>query len=148
MTTVRARTVADAMLRHPTVHPADLTLTEARTAFAAGPKTHLLLITEGDRLITTLTRTDVTSGSMAGRLLGRTVAPGADLDSIQHDMLRRGQRRLAVVDDRTRLLGLLCLKSSLTGFCTDKGVAELRRSRTADPRCHRPPAPGLIEPSA
>ena len=34
-----------------------------------------------------------------------------------------GQRRRAVVDDSGRLLGLLCLKQRLTGFCSDDDVA-------------------------
>lgn len=36
-------------------------------------------------------------------------------------MVRLGQRRLAVVDADNRLLGLLCLKRDLSGFCTDSG---------------------------
>jgi hypothetical protein len=35
----------------------------------------------------------------------------------------RGERRRAVIDADGRLLGLLCLKSRLTGFCSDSDVA-------------------------
>ena len=38
-------------------------------------------------------------------------------------MLAAGGRRLAVVDHRLRLLGLLCLKRSGLGFCSDRDVA-------------------------
>ncbi len=38
-------------------------------------------------------------------------------------LLARGRRRLAVVDERGALLGLLCLKRRLTGFCSDADVA-------------------------
>jgi hypothetical protein len=34
-----------------------------------------------------------------------------------------------VVDSDHRLLGLLCLKRHLGGFCSDDGVAERRRAR-------------------
>ena len=44
-------------------------------------------------------------------------------------MQASGDRRLAVVEDDGRLLGLLCLKRSGDGFCTDAGVAERRAAR-------------------
>ncbi len=38
-------------------------------------------------------------------------------------LIHRGLRRLAVVDDNGLLMGLLCLKRKLTGFCSDADVA-------------------------
>lgn len=123
-------TVADAMLRHPAVHPAGLPAHEARAVFEASPKTHLLLLVSDGVLISTLTRGDLEAGS-PGSLAGRVVAPGARLDSVRDLMVAHGRRRLAVVDPAMRLLGLLCLKRSRTGFCTDEGVARMRRERLA-----------------
>ena len=47
---VGMETVGSAMLRHPTVHPADLTVGEAQAVFAARAKTHLLVLVEHLRL--------------------------------------------------------------------------------------------------
>jgi CBS domain-containing protein len=129
-------TVEEAMLRRPTVHAADLTVEAARSAFAASPKTHLLLLTHDGVLVGTLTRADLEveadpAGPAAdlGSLEGRTVDPAVPLADAHALMTERGLRRLAVVDPAMRLLGLLCLKRSLTGFCTDDGVAGMRAER-------------------
>lgn len=132
----RAVTIADAMLRHPTVHTVGITLADAWRVFDASPRTHLLLIAAHGRLITTLSRTDVDRRSFAGKSDGRTVRGDARLDEVHRDMLRGGQLRLAVVNGQMNLLGLLCLKSSGEGFSTDDGVAALRRSRTASSAPH------------
>lgn len=132
-----AETVADAMLRHPTVHPADLTAGEAREIFEARPKTHLLLLATDDVLVSTLTREDLATGDDSvpavslGTLDGRTTSPDVPVDDLRTAMTTSGLRRIAVVDADRGLLGLLCLKASLTGFCTDDGVREMRASRRA-----------------
>jgi hypothetical protein len=45
-----------------------------------------------------------------------------------------GRRRLAVIDAQQRLLGLLCLKRTRDGFCSEQDLqsrqAETRRSAT------------------
>lgn len=129
------RTVADAMLRHPTVHPTDLTLAEARAAFEASAKTHMLLFVEEERLVGTLTRVDLMDplppGARVptGLLADRVIEPDAPLDATWEQMAREGRRRLAVADSSMRLLGLLCLKRRLDGFCTDEGVAHMREDR-------------------
>lgn len=132
-------TVGDAMLRRPTVHPADLTVAAARSAFDASPKTHLLLLVRDGVLVSTLTRADLevetgptTPAAPLGSLVHRTVDPGVLLAPTHEAMVRHGVRRLAVVDPAMRLLGLLCLKRSRAGFCTDDGVAALRASRLSD----------------
>jgi CBS domain-containing protein len=134
------RTVGEAMLRRPTVHAADLTVGAARAAFDASPKTHLLLLVRDGVLVGTLTRDDLAvaadpAGPAAGlgSLTGRTVAPDVPLAAALDLMTERGLRRLAVVDASTRLLGLLCLKRSRTGFCTDEGVAGMRAARHDQP---------------
>ena len=39
-------------------------------------------------------------------------------------LLRERRRRLAVVGEGGRLLGLLCLKKDGTGYCSDEGIWE------------------------
>ena len=131
-------TVGSAMLRCPTVHRPDLTVGEARTVFEASPKTHLLVLVEDGVLVSTLVRADLEQlgdpdapARDAGSLVGRTVAVDAPLEPLRASMAGSGLRRLAVVDDERRLLGLLCLKRSRTGFCTDEGVAAMRAERRA-----------------
>ncbi|MGZ4476321.1 MAG: hypothetical protein ACXVWW_11475 [Nocardioides sp.] len=137
-----AGTVGAAMLRHPTVHAADLTVGEAQAVFAARAKTHLLVLVEDGVLVSTVTRDDVADltdptapARDAGRLAGRVVAADDPLLPLREAMADSGLRRAAVVDDvaadRMHLLGLLCLKRSRTDFCTDEGVAAMRAERTA-----------------
>ena len=135
---VLVETVGDAMLHHPTVHDADLTVGEARDVFASSPKTHLLLLVRGDRLVAAVSREDVeaaadadgaTPAASVSSLDGRTTTPDLPVGPLRAAMADSGLRRIAVVDDEMHLLGLLCLKASLAGFCTDEGVAEMRRSR-------------------
>lgn len=132
-----AVTVGDAMLRAPRTHPSSLTVAQARGAFGASAKTHMILLVRDGVLLGTLTLGDlaVDAGGEAlalslGSLDGRTVPPDASLARTHRMMRERGIRRLAVVDGAGRLLGLLCLKHSLRGFCTDEGVAAMRAART------------------
>jgi CBS domain-containing protein len=134
-------TVRSAMLRHPTVHAPDLTVGEAQAVFAARQKTHLLVLVEHGVLVSTVVRDDVegrtdpaTPARDVGTLAGRTVPADLPLGELQEQMVTTGLRRLAVVDDDRRLLGLLCLKRSRTGFCTDEGVAAMRAERAATAR--------------
>ena len=60
--------------------------------------------------------------SEVGALAGRTVSASDALPTATEMLLRDGRRRLAVVDDCGRLLGLLCLKRDRTGFCSDEGI--------------------------
>lgn len=132
------QTVGDAMLHAPTVHPADLTIGAAQAQFAAHPKTHLLLLVRDGVLVAAVAREDVEGAPDPGApaasvasLDGRTVSPDQPVDPLRASMADSGLRRIAVVDDEMHLLGLLCLKASLTGFCTDEGVLRMRAERGA-----------------
>jgi hypothetical protein len=57
-----------------------------------------------------------------GRLAGRTVPAGASLADVRQALTTTGRRRAAVTSADGRLLGLLCLKVSRTGFCSDQDV--------------------------
>ncbi|NHA01115.1 CBS domain-containing protein [Nocardioides sp. W3-2-3] len=132
-------TVAEAMVTVPRTLPASVCVAEARAAFA-DPKVHLLLLTRGPRLVTTLTRADLvdaTSGPARwlGSTAGRVTAPGEPLAEVGAWMRRTGTRRMAVIADDDRLLGLLCLKASGRGFCSDADV-RARLSASQDNLSH------------
>ncbi|OUZ12461.1 hypothetical protein BHE97_01760 [Aeromicrobium sp. PE09-221] len=130
-------TAVDGMLRSPRIEPAECTVAQAVEVFA-DDHVHALLITDGERLVSVIEREDLEKASPGepasayGRITGRTVEPATELEPLRRRMVAEGRRRLAVVDG-DRLLGLLCLKSSGTGFCTDEGVAARARERSG--RC-------------
>ena len=119
--------VIDAVVRRPKLLGPDATVADARHCLAGG-KVHAALVVDGDRLLTVIVPEDVLDAhgdDLArdhGRLEGRTVAPDADLDAVRNHMVDLGIRRLAVVDGE-RLVGLLALKRSSLGFCSDEGIA-------------------------
>ncbi|MCW2757803.1 MAG: hypothetical protein JWO46_1549 [Nocardioidaceae bacterium] len=120
------------MVTTPVTHGPATTIAEARTALEA-PHRHLLLIVFGRRLLGTLVRDDL-DGADDGtglaldlaRLAGRTTHPGASLTTVHAELTGSGERRRAVVDDAGELVGLLCLKASGTGFCSDEGIGARR----------------------
>ena len=124
----------DVMVRAPKVHGCSLTVGELRAAFA-DDHVHMVLLVDGGRLVGTLVPEDAPESSAPhdpalplARLAGRTVAPTVQADVLRAEMVATGVRRLAVVDGDGTLLGLLCLKRHLEGFCSDADVA----SRAAD----------------
>ena len=138
--------VADAMITAPkTLDPAS-GLDELRSVFG-DDHVHLALVVGADgRLMTTVERSDLatpavgrTSVAEVGTLVGRTVGPSDPLDAVAARLVADRRRRLAVVDDDGRLLGLLCLKRDRTGFCTDEGVRE--RALEAAQARREPPRP-------
>ncbi len=131
---VDMRTVGQTMLRSPKRCGPRTTVAQARLFFA-DDHVHALLVVDGDRLISVVERGDLTDlGPSAGPLpvrsfgstTGRVVDPALLLDEARV-LLGSHRRRLAVVDGG-RLVGLLCLKRSRTGFCTDDDV----RARTTE----------------
>jgi CBS domain-containing protein len=133
--------VGDAMLRHPTVHPAELTVREARSAFDSSDKLRVLLLVRGHRLVSIVDRDDLsgTDDPLAavadlGTLEDRCAGADAPLEATFDAMVRAGRRRIAVVEPDGTLLGLLCLKRNQSGFCTDEGVAAMRRARSRPSR--------------
>jgi CBS domain-containing protein len=65
---------------------------------------------------------DDTQARTIARLEGRTSHPTQRVSGVLEAMKRSHRRRLAVVDDNGGLLGLLCLKASGRGFCSDADV--------------------------
>jgi predicted transcriptional regulator len=132
---MQALTVAGAMVTRPAVQRPSTTVGELR-AFFDDDHLHMALLVEEGRLIGTVERSDLAeardneaAASAVARLRGRTVSPDEDLFGTFVAMKRAGRRRLAVVSDDTTLLGLLCLKASGRGFCSDADVASRQSSQ-------------------
>lgn len=135
---LRHRAVEDAMLRQPTLSKADTTVDELVDFFVDDHR-HAAIIVDGrGRLLSIVERADLqnaASGDQPGRTIGsvagRTVEPSADLLRTWETMRAHGRRRLAVTDENGALLGLLAMKRTGLGFCTDAGVESLRAARRA-----------------
>lgn len=126
-------TVGSAMVRRPKTCAVDTSVALVREQFR-DDHVHAVLVVDGERLISVVERDDLTAvrpgvpACETGMLTGRTVGPEADLADTWAAMGAAPRRRLAVVDARNVLLGLLCLKRTARGFCTDADVA----ARAAD----------------
>ncbi len=126
--------VADAMHRFPKLCAPHATIADLRVLFLDRHVHAALLVADG-RLLTVVERGDLTGAAderpalALGRLEGRTIEPAADLEDTRQRMVAGQIRRLAVVDRQRRLLGLLCLKRSGLGFCSDADVAERAAGR-------------------
>ncbi len=120
------------VLRLPkTLSPAT-TVAQAAAAFD-DHHVHMLLITDEDgRLVGTLVRDDLSEDNVDRAVLAldravlrdRTISPDTPAEEALQLLLARGERRIAVIDEDGRLVGLLCLKRRLNGFCSDSDVLE------------------------
>ena len=126
-------TVADVMVRHPKLCHEDSTVGDVRQLFA-DDHVHAVLIMSGTRLLTVIDRADLgpeaadsAPAARLGRLSGRVTAPTAPADTALQQMIAASRRRLAVLGPDGTLLGLLCLKRSGTGFCSDENVHQRQR---------------------
>ncbi|WP_243058401.1 hypothetical protein [Nocardioides sp. SR21] len=126
-------TVADVVVRLPKTLPLTTTVAEAR-AELADEHMHMLLLTAGGFLMGTLVRSDLAQvdndadlALVYSSLSGRTVPPSVNAEVMRRVLVASGDRRRAVVDREGRLLGLLCLKRRLSGFCSDRDVAARAR---------------------
>lgn len=121
-------TVREIMLRHPKTLSVEAPIAEACAALN-NDHVHMVLLTDGLRLVGTLTRTELPHAEVLGpvlrwsTLVGRTVSPDAPSTAVQRHMIEHGVRRMAVVGVDGSLLGLMCLKQRMKGFCTDGDVA-------------------------
>jgi CBS-domain-containing membrane protein len=136
--------VAEVMVMCPKTHSPDCGL-DAIRAFFTDDHVHMALIVAPDgRLVTTIERPDlatVTSNSAPvtelGTLARRTARPADPVEAATAKLVREGRRRLAVIDESGRLIGLLCLKRDGTGYCSDQGIRE-RAQRGALHRSQHP----------
>jgi CBS-domain-containing membrane protein len=126
------------MITCPTTHGIGSSVSDI-ARFFADDHVHLALIVAPDGLlVTTIDRADLAAvarpggpAAASGTLAGRTVGPSENLETVAAWLAQTAQRRAAVVDDSGRLLGLLCLKKTGTGFCSDQDVRQ-RRDAAAD----------------
>jgi CBS domain-containing protein len=123
--------VADVMVRFPKTHGAGSRLAQVRALFQDDHVHMVLIVAIDGLLITTIERPDL-DGALPGSVLarelgtlaGRTAGPADPLDAATAALVRKRRRRLAVVDDSGRLVGLLCLKKDGIGYCSDEGIRE------------------------
>ena len=133
------RTVAEATVTVPKLLPGTISRTELDTFFA-NDHVHAALLMDGRTLVTVILRDDLAKAASEreprslGALGCRIVHPQMSLEAAWAAMRARHQRRLAVVDRNGVLLGLLCLKRSGDGFCTDAGIASRQASLIRDMR--------------
>ena len=123
------RTAAEAMLTTPARHPLSATICEIRNFFRDDHVHAALIVSPAGYLAAVVERDDIAgcraldaAAAPLGRLAGRTVPPGASLADVYRVMTAAGRRRAAVISADGRLLGLLCLKASRAGFCSDHDV--------------------------
>jgi len=134
-TLLEQATVAGAMVRYPKTCSPRTTVRQARTVFEDG-HVHALLVVDRGLLLAVVERGDLVDRPAdmpvrwLGTLRGRTVSPETELAGVREAMHAAGRRRIAVVDENGHLLGLLCLKRSGRGFCSDDGI----RARAAERR--------------
>lgn len=123
------------MVSYPKRLPLAASVGDVRRLFRDDHVHAALIITQAGCLAAVVERCDI-SGSPAlddaraapfGRLAGRVILPGASLRAAWLAMTATGQRRNAVISEDGRLLGLLCLKASQAGFCSDEDVADRAR---------------------
>lgn len=124
-----AVTVADLAMLSPKVLSARATVADVRRMLSS-EHVHIALIVDAGFLVTTIERSDINVGSPGdeparefGTLFGRVVDADTEMDDAWNLLNRERRRRLAVVDETGRLIGLLCLKRSRRGFCSDVGIA-------------------------
>jgi CBS domain-containing protein len=133
------RTVAEVMLRTPVRHPLSATVGEMRDFFRDDHVHAALIVSPAGYLEAVVERDDIAGcqalGAAAaplGGLAGRTVPARASLAEVRRAMTAAGRRRAAVISADGGLLGLLCLKASRAGFCSDQDV-RARALGEADP---------------
>jgi CBS domain-containing protein len=123
------------MVSRPAVHGPTATVAELR-AFFDDDHVHMAVIVDDGTLLGVIERGDLatatTNETLAreiAKLDGCTVRPDAALPDARALMRRNGRRRLAVTTEQSALVGLLCLKASGHGFCSDEDVSSRRQDR-------------------
>jgi CBS domain-containing protein len=120
--------VRDAMLRRPKLLGPAATIAQVRELFH-DDHVHVALLVDRGKLLAVVEPSDLIDALPAsspavtvGRLQGRVTRPDADLVATWETMTAHGRRRLAVIDGDGNCLGLLCLKRSGLGFCSEADV--------------------------
>ena len=115
------QTVADVMLGEPKTLPAGATVGDARRVLH-DDHVQLLLLADGRRFRGAIAEIPADADDDAPAARWAQAAPATigpdEPASVGFERAKENpQRRIVVVDEDENLLGLLCLKASLTGFC-------------------------------
>jgi CBS domain-containing protein len=116
-------TVEAVMHAQFTVLPATTTVAEARDYFAASSHRRLAVVADEDGVyVGSLTPAHLTSGDPARPAaevadMGPTVSPGEPAEVGRDLALGTDSRRIPVIDDDGRLVGILAVTSDLQCFC-------------------------------
>ena len=108
--------------------PASATIGEVRDWFAASSSHHLAVLIDGERYAGSLTLEELGGDLDPGRPAtdvaadGPTVAAGAPAKEGQDVALQTQARRVPVVDEDGRLLGVIAITSDLKSFCGTGGI--------------------------
>jgi CBS domain-containing protein len=119
---LRGLTVADVMLTAPKTLPPDTSVAVAREALA-DDHVQILLLGDGRDFRGAVTaipeRADAAAPALGYADAGaETIAPTETAEAGYERARRTPTRRVIVLDRGGQLVGLLCLKRSLSGFCT------------------------------
>lgn len=116
------------MINYPKQVDSTITIGQAEELFT-DEHVHMLLLVENQQLVGTLLRADLHDTPLPpdparplSVLNGRWVRADRDAADLLARMSTQRIRRLAVVDETLNLKGLLCLKRTGTGFCSDADV--------------------------
>lgn len=129
-------TAGAAMVKFPNTLPRTSTVGEVRSLFADEHVQLALVVAADGQLLTTIERSDIAAEAPdeapavhLGRLEDRTASEWWPISRTTAWLKSLGRRRLAVVDADGHLRGLLCLKRSGTGYCSDAGVLARQREQ-------------------
>jgi CBS domain-containing protein len=120
-------TVADITHIRFSALPATATVADVRAWFEESASRRLAFIADGDRYVGSLTPEDVTGVADAGRPAsevaqhGPTVSPEAPATTGRDLALLTDARRVPVVDESRRLLGVVAITGDLQCFCGTGG---------------------------
>jgi CBS domain-containing protein len=124
VTDVDGRTARD--VTHPTLTtvPASATTAEVRAYFATSSSRRLAAVTDGDRYVGAIDAEAFAAQAPAPGLAARelvhdhpTVAPDAPAAQARDLALATESRRVPVVDGDGRLVGVVAIDKTRTGFC-------------------------------
>jgi CBS domain-containing protein len=119
----RGLTVAEVIHRRFNTLPASATIGEVSDWFAASSSRRMAILADEGRYVGSLTPGDVTGAVDVTRpasevaKVGPTVGPDAPARAGEALALLTEARRVPVVDDDGRLLGILSVTGDLTSFC-------------------------------
>lgn len=136
------RLVRAVMVRQPKTLPRGATVAEVRAVFA-NDHVHMALVVDGARLVCAIDPSDLRDNlddhfpaDRLGHLSGRVVNDDLPLIRAREILDATLRRRLAVVGPHGELVGLLCLKRTRLGYCSDRDVDARARERAGLP-CRR-----------